>query len=259
MVAFWLLRWSRTQERAYDAEQTRRLQLLSGPGLIVYGLGITFAAVDWVMSLEPHWFSSIFGVIVAAGQMLTALAFCILALAWLARHEPLASVVTPEVWHDLGNLLLAFVMIWTYVSFSQFLLIWSANLPEETEWYERRAHGPWVIVVWLLVLFNFALPFFALLMRGVKREPRRLAIVAGSVVALGLVHQFWLVAPAVPAAPHGDHATAAHSSPWPWLWLDAAAVCAVGGAWVGSFVRRLDAHSLLPYPEPEALAEVHHG
>jgi hypothetical protein len=259
-VGYLLLRWSHAQEPTYDPQRAHRLQLLSGPGLIVYGLGVTFAAIDWVMSLDPHWFSSIFGVIVAVGQMLSAFAFSILVLAWLARHEPLASLLTPQVWHDLGNLLLAFVMIWTYVSFSQFLLIWSGNLPEEIEWYEHRAHGPWLVIVWLLVLFNFALPFFALLMRGVKREPRRLALVAGSVVALSLVHQYWLVTPSVHPGGAGHLGTMRiFPSPLVWLWLDAAAVGAIGAAWLALYVRRLDAYSLLPYPEPETAAEVSHG
>ncbi|MCI0684612.1 MAG: hypothetical protein L0Y71_21085 [Gemmataceae bacterium] len=258
-VALALLRWSHAQEDAADPVLTRRMQLISGPGLAAYGLGITFAAVDWVMSLEPHWFSSIFGFIVAAGQGLTALAFGILALGWLARRPPLAEIVTPDVWHDLGNLLLAFVMVWTYVSFSQYLLIWSGNLPEEITWYEHRSHGGWGVLGGLLIVCNFALPFLALLMRGVKRHPRRLSQVAAAVVVFGAVHQIWLIVPSFGSA-HSEQG----SQPWSdhplvWSWLIAAALAAVGGLWGWVFVRRLAAWPLVPRPEPAIVGEPHHA
>jgi hypothetical protein len=256
-VAFLLNRWSHAQEAGPDPELARRSQALSGPGLLVYGLGVTFASIDWVMSLDPHWHSTIFGVLLAVSQGLPALAFAILVLALLARRGPLADFVTPGLWHDLGNLLLAFVMIFSYISFSQFLLIWSGNLPEEITWYRDRAHGGWEVVAWLIALFSFAVPFFALLMRGVKRDPRRLVYVAAVVFVMGVVNQLWLVAPTFEA--HSGAAHGSHADHWPWLWLDAAALCAVGGLWLALFFRALRARPLLPRPEPIWEEAEHHG
>jgi hypothetical protein len=259
LVAFLLVRGSHNLERSYDPARARRVQLLSGPGLIVYGLGITFAAVDWVMSLEPHWFSSIFGVIVGVSHVLSALAFCILVLRLLAEREPVASVVTVDLWHDLGNLLLAFVMIWTYVSFSQFLLIWSGNLPEEITWYLHRSEGPWGVIAWILVLGVFVVPFLALLMRDIKRHPRRLAGIAAAILAFLVVHQYWLVAPSFAAMDHEFAPDEHHAAPWLWAWLDLAAWAAVGAAWLLYFLWRLDAWPLTPRPDPVPAEELQHA
>jgi hypothetical protein len=243
VVALLLVRWSEAHERNRDAASARRLQLLSGPGLIVYGLCMTFASVDWIMSLEPHWFSSIFGVIVAASQILSAFAFCILVLFYQTSAAPGGTAPPVDLWHDLGNLLLAFVMIWTYVSFSQFLLIWSGNLPEEIAWYGHRAQGAWAAVVWLLVLFNFTLPFLALLMRGVKRQPNRLSMVAACVLFFSVVNLYWLVAPSFGA--HGAEDDADSRTPW-WagIWLDLASLGAIGGVWLLVFGRNLQRRPL---------------
>jgi hypothetical protein len=138
LLAWQLHRWSQQQDRSQDPALVDRLRRLSGPGLAVYGLTITFAAVDWVMSLDPHWFSSIFGVLVAASEALSALAFAIIVLAWLAAYPPLSTVVTRQHFGDLGNLLLAAVLFWAYIAFAQFVIIWSGNLPEEP----AQAPGP---------------------------------------------------------------------------------------------------------------------
>ncbi len=132
------------------------MQMLSGGGLVAYGLTITFASFDWVMSLDPHWFSTIYGVLFIGGQGLTALAFLVIALAWLSRREPLNTIVVPAHFHDLGNLMLAFVMLWAYFSFSQYLIIYSGNLPEEITWYTRRLFTGWRVIGIGLVVFHFA-------------------------------------------------------------------------------------------------------
>src|SRR5581483_3397451 len=155
----------------------------SGPGLVLYGGAMTFAAIDWLMSLAPTWYSTLFGVLVVMGQTLPALAFAIAAAYWLLDNkEPNAAELDREVWNDLGNLLLAAVMLWTYMAFSQLLLIWIGNLPEEIPWYYKRSHGGWEYVGWLLGLCYFALPFLLLLGRVNKRDPRRLQRIAGLLV-----------------------------------------------------------------------------
>src|SRR5256885_282631 len=119
------------------------MQVLSGGGLVAYGLTITFASFDWLMSLEPHWFSTIYGVLIMGGQALAGMAFSIVVVQWLSRRPPLSELIAPDHFHDLGNLLLAFVMLWAYFSFSQYLIIWSGNLPEEAEWYRHRLGSTW--------------------------------------------------------------------------------------------------------------------
>src|SRR5262249_35884730 len=177
--AFFLNRWSLEQDRTGDPRLPRRFRLLSSWGLAAYGLTITFASIDWVMSLEPHWYSTIYGALFAVGQVLEALAFALAVVVLLTSAPPLRGVVSPLVLRDLGNLLLAFVMLWAYMAFSQYLLIWSGNLPEEAAWYARRAEGGWQGVVWVLGLFQFAMPFLLLLSRDVKDHGWRLLVVAG--------------------------------------------------------------------------------
>ncbi|TMA82880.1 MAG: hypothetical protein E6J77_15170, partial [Deltaproteobacteria bacterium] len=145
-VAAVLRRWS-----PEDAAPPRRLRVLAGPGLAVYGLTMTFAAIDWVMSLEPHWFSTVYGMMFATGQVLAGFAFVIAVTTLLARRAPLAGLVAPNHFTDLGNLLLAFVMLWAYLAFAQYLLIWAGNLPEEIPWYLRRQQGGWAAVAVALI------------------------------------------------------------------------------------------------------------
>jgi hypothetical protein len=251
-----LHRWSVALEERYDPEVARRAQVFSGPGLLLYGLTLTFAAIDWIMSLEPFWNSSIFGAMIAAAQILPALAFAIVVLAWLdaTRKPDLADVPTPALWGDLGNLMLAFVMIWAYMTYSQFFLIWSGNLPEEITWYTNRDRGGWQVLAWGLIIVYFGLPFVLLLSRGLKRDPRTLVWPAGAVLVMHCVYQFWLIVPAqahIPGLHHEPHFTV--------HWLDLAALVGLGGVWLALFLWRLQSRPLLPLNDP-ALQEVpHHG
>jgi hypothetical protein len=250
-LAFLLNRWSRQQEQEPDPMVLRtrqgRLGVLSGGGLIVYGLTMTFAAVDWIMSLQPQWFSTIFGFIVLTGQLLMALAFAILVTSWLARDEPYASVASSELWHDLGNLLLAFVTLWAYMAFSQLLITWSGDLPEEIHWYLHRAHGGWNWVGIALVLVHFAVPFFLLLSRRITRQRRSLTAVAGVVFGAHLVDVFWLVMPAFFPGRLQVH------------WLDVLAPIGLGGLWLAAFLWQLQRRSPLPWHEPGLQEAVPHG
>ena len=246
VFAHFLNRWSRQQaERPGDWVVTRRLQKISGPGLLAFALTVTFAAFDWMMSLDPAWFSTIYGMLIATGQMLTAFAFVCLVLSKLAERKPLSGVITADHFHDLGTLMFAFVMLWAYVSLSQFLIIWSGNLPEETPWYIKRTHHGWGGVAMLLVLFQFALPFLLLLSRSIKRVPQRLAKMAILVLVMRLVDLFWLIAPEL--HPHGFHLS----------WLDLVAPIGIGGIWVSVFLWQLGRRPLLPVnvPEQEELPE----
>lgn len=223
-------RWVETRDEG-TADKARRL---SAVGLVLMGLTISFAAMDWVMSLEPHWYSSIFGMLFGTAVVLPAYAFGILVLAWRNR-EPAAGVVQPDTWNDLGNLLLAVVMIWAYMAYSQFFLIWSGNLPEEITWYMQRGEGIWRWLSVAMILFYFLLPFMLLLVRDLKRDPRRLGIVATLIVGMHFVHHYWLVKPAF----LGHHASG-HASFFEGMhWLDPLAFLAVGGLWGAVFINRL--------------------
>jgi hypothetical protein len=233
ILAYLLDRWSREQERAGGPDIDRRFRLLSAPGLVAYGLTITFAAVDWIMALQPQWYSTIFSVLLAVGQILSALAFGIVVLA-LLRHRPaLAEVTGPDTLNDLGNLLLTFVILWTYMAFAQFMLIWVGNLPEEIVWYLPRTRDGWQWVALAIVLFHFLVPFLLLLSRDIKKNPRTLAAVAGGLLFLQLVQLYWQVLPAFPDTMLYEH------------WMDFVAPLGVGGLWLAEYLRQLKQRPLV--------------
>jgi hypothetical protein len=233
-----LVTWSLQQDRTGDGTLTLRLQKLSGPGLVLYGLTVSFAVIDWMMSLEPKWYSTIFGMIFMVSFGLAAMALAILATRFLETEKPLAQVVSPDRWHDLGNLLLALVMFWAYLNFSQFLLIWSENFAEEIPWYLHRIGGGWEWIAIALILFQFALPFVLLLSRNTKRNSRTLSAVAGAILFMHWLDILWMVAPSFYPARFHIH------------WLDIAAPVAIGGLWLAAFIGYLKARSLLPLHDP---------
>ncbi len=245
---YFLNRWSREQDEAPKRGLTRRLALLSSAGLVAYGLTITFFSIDWVMSLEPHWYSTMYGVLFIAGQSLSGLAFIIALTVILARFAPLSGFVNPGHFHDLGKLMLAFVMFWAYVSFSQYLIIWSGNLPEEIPWYLRRLNGGWGWVGIAIVLLHFLLPFVLLLPASANRNPRILVGVAGLVVCMRLVDVFWYIRPATSPPRH----LTLH-------WMDLAAPVGVLGLWLFLFLGQLLRRPLLPVNDPEFREALEHG
>ena len=243
ILAFFLCRWSIEQDSKPSDRIVTRLQFLARGGLCIYALTMTFGAFDWAMSITPHWYSHIYGVIVIGGQILTSMAFAITVLAMYAEREPFADFVTADRFHDLGKLLLAFIMLWAYFALSQYLIIWSANLPEETPWYLARLNGGWEYVGGALILFHFALPFVVLLSRSVKRKPAMLARVTAAFLVLRFVDLYWLVAPGFSPGHLAFH------------WLDVTTMAAIGGVWIGLFVRQLDGRPLLPVGDPAFLGE----
>ncbi len=239
-VATFLNRWSMEQDRSADPRVTFRMELLSRGGLVAVGLTMTFASFDWIMSLEPDWFSTIYGVLTIGGQLVSGMAFTI-AIAALLMNDgrgPLGKVMAREQFHDLGKLLLAFIMLWTYFMLSQFLIIWAGNLPEEIPWYLNRTQGGWLIVAVLLILTYFVMPFLILLSRDLKRRPRSLATLAVGVIVAGIIETFWMVAPAF----HPGHLTI--------NWMDLAMLVGVGGIWLSFFVWQLKGRSLVAIHDP---------
>ncbi len=254
IVLAWLLnRWSLEQDRDHVESATRKMQMLSGAGLVVYGLTITFASVDWVMSINPHWFSTIYGFLFMGGQALAALAFTVVVAAILSRRRPMEGVYNVGHFHDLGKLMLAFVMLWAYFNFSQYLIIYSGNLAEEVPYYLARTTAGWQYLALLLVAFHFALPFALLLSRDLKRSANRLLTVALGVLLMRLVDLFFLITPDF--APDGTNlhlATGgeAHGTQLFAHWLDLAAPIGIGGIWLWLFLTQLAKRPLLPIRDP---------
>jgi hypothetical protein len=239
VLSYFLNAWSLQQDASGDPRIARRMQVLSAAGLVGYGLTITFASFDWLMSLEPHWFSTIYGVLIMGGQGLSALAFLIAVIVWLSRRPPLQGIVMPAHFHDLGNLLLAFVMLWAYFSFSQYLIIWSGNLPEEIAWYLHRLQTGWRALALMLVVFHFALPFVLLLSRTVKREASIIVKVAVAMLMARLVDLFWLIAPEF----HREGISVS--------WLDIVVPLSLGSFWLGCFIWQLRGRAILPVHDPQ--------
>ncbi len=237
-MAFLLARWSRRVDETGDPELVVRMEQLSGPGLVIYSLTMTFAGVDWAMSLEPEWYSTIFGMLFLVGQVLSALCFAVIVMCILADRKPLAEVVTPKQFHDLGNLLLTFVMLWAYIAFSQFLIIWSGNIPEEAIWYQHRLHGGWQWVGLTLITLHFGVPFMILLQSRAKKRAGVLSKIAIGLLVLRLVDLFWIVSPALHTKGLSIH------------WLDLVTPAAIGGLWVAAFAWQLKGAALLPMRDP---------
>jgi len=248
-LAFFLNKWSLAQDRTADNTYTKKMRLLSGPGMVVLIFSVTFASVDWYMSLEPEWFSTIYGFIFVAAWSLSALAFVIAMMARLAREEPMRRIVAPLHFHDLGKLLLALVMLWAYFAFSQFLIIWSGNLPEEIVYYLGRTQTAWGALIIAIGILHFAAPFLFLLSRGLKRDPGKLVMVALLILVMRAVDLLWVLVPAFKTR---------H-----WILLDVFALVGFGGLWLAFFTWQLGKRPLIPINDPQfesTLEQMHsHG
>jgi hypothetical protein len=243
--AVWLLlmwgfnAWSRRQDLDRDDRSLRRrLKMVAGPGIILYVFAMSFAAIDWVMSLSPHWASTIYGFLYVAGQLISSMSLMICVVVLLSRTPVFASVLRPRHLHDLGKLLLAFIMLWAYFSFSQLLIIWSGNAPEEISFYRSRLYGEWGYVSVIILIFHFFVPFFLLLSRDLKRNPSLITKVAAWMILMRFVDLYWLTRPEF--TPNAI----------PSLW-DLGAVLALGGLWLFYFAWQLQKMPLLPLGEPK--------
>lgn len=223
VMAYRLNRWSLRSDFAGPALARRR----SAPGLVVYSLTLSFAVLDWMMSLEPHWYSTIYEAMVIIGQMLSAFAFVTFGLRCLQNQPPDQGTQSVKPYWDLGNMLLAFVMFWAYMSFSQYLIIWSGNLPVEIAWYLPRQRGGWFWMAMALIVFQFIMPFLILLGRRNKQRLDRLVWVAITILGMAVICNYWLIQPAFfPGRLHVH-------------WLDLAAFAALGGFWLAIFITQL--------------------
>jgi hypothetical protein len=265
---------SRKQDETGDPQITRRMQNLAPVGLMLFALSLTFAAFDWLMSLDPHWFSTIFGVYYFAGTVLCIYAVLILATMALKKTGQLGEAVTTEHFHDMGKMLFAFTVFWTYIAFSQYMLIWYANIPEETAWYHMRLQGSWKTLSIVLSLGHFVVPFFFLMSRHIKRRNLTLAVGAIWMLLMHLLDMFYLVMPGfqnghgggghgaeagahgAEAAAHGaEHAAeavahAAHVASVHVGLIDLLTVIGIGGLWVAAFSWILGRQALVPTKDP---------
>jgi hypothetical protein len=249
-IATLLNKWSRQQD-AGDVAVNQRIQRLSGAGLVFYALAVTFAGIDWIMALNPHWYSTLFGFLMMGGQGLAALAFTILIAAFLFKREPMSDLLKPHHFHDLGKLMFAFVMLWAYFNFSQYLLTFAANLVEEIPYMITRTSHGWQYLAVFLVAFHFFVPWFLLLSRNLKRTPHRLVVVAAWILFMRFTDIFMLVSPEFDAAGPNLHlATGEHASHVFIHWLDLAAPLAIGGLWLWMFFTELRQRPLLAAGDP---------
>ena len=250
VIAWTLSRWSRQQDEG-DMSVNLKLQYLSGGGIVFYTLTATLASVDWLMSLNPHWYSTLFGFLFVGGQGLSALAFTIIISTFLVRRAPMASLFKPSHFHDLGKLSLAFVMLWAYFNFSQYLLIYAANLLEEIPYFIARITHGWQYLAIFLVVFHFAVPFSLLLSRDNKRMPHRLVWVALAILVARYIDLIMLETPEFNAAGVNLHMEAGeHEGGFYLHWLDLAAPLAVGGLWAWMFFTQLAQRPLLAFGDP---------
>jgi hypothetical protein len=239
-MAYFLNRWS-TEQDTIAGQSTLRFRALSGIGLVIYSLTISFAVIDWVMSLQARWISTIYGLIFIAGEALSAFCFCVVIETILGKRKPMSEYLTDTEVHDHGKFMLVFVMVWTYFNFSQWLIIWAGNLPEEIRWFVPRVNGGWGHVALFLVVFQFAVPFALLLSRQLKREARTLVRLASWILFMRMVDIFWHVEPAnFPAAFHLS-------------WLHFTIIAGIGGLWMAYFFHNLRSRPLLPVNAPQTL------
>jgi len=225
-------------DRTGDPALFRRIKARSAPALLVFVLTTTYAFIDWIMSLEPDWYSTIYAWMYTVGQVLLTFSFLVAVLVLLSKREPFASFLTRQHYHDIGNLMLAFTMLWAYMSFAQFLIIWAENLPDEIPWYVRRFSGGWGYIAWTISIFHFFVPFFLLLLRFVKKNPTRLRTLALWIIAMKILDVFWMVEPAF--RQRGLEV----------YWTDLVALIGLGGIWLAVFIWNLKARPLLASHDP---------
>ena len=244
LLSYLLSHWSRQTDRAGAADNTERFKAVAGPGLILYGFTISFAAIDWVMSLDPSWISTIFGLVILIGEVLSAMCFAVVVERILFNYKPMSEMLSPDFVHDHGKWMLTFVMVWAYFNYSQWLIIWAGNLPSEITYYMRRLNGGWGYVGLFIIIFHFAIPFGTLLSRPFKRNIRKLVWLAVWLMLMRYLDLFWIIEPNFSTT---FHVTVA----------DIVVPIAIGGFWLAYFFRNLGSLPLLPLYDPSAGEVLH--
>jgi hypothetical protein len=239
VLSFLLSYWSKQTDKAGAPDNSGRFKAVSGPGLILYGFTISFAAIDWIMSLDPSWISTIFGLIILIGEVLSAMCFAVVVERILFNYKPMSDMLKPDFVHDHGKWMLAFLMVWAYFNFSQWLIIWAGNLPSEITFYLRRIDGGWGSIGLFLALFGFAVPFAVLLSRPFKRNIRRLVWLAIWLLLVRYLDLFWIIEPNF-------------SKTITLTLADIVVPIAIGGIWLWYFFRNLGALPLLPAYDTDA-------
>jgi hypothetical protein len=249
-IAYTLTAWSKRQDEG-DMSVNLKIQRLSGFGIVFYALTITFAGIDWIMSLNPHWYSTLFGFLMMGGQGLTTLAFTIIISRYLSQRPPMQELLKPAHFHDLGKLSLAFTMLWAYFNFSQFLLTYAANLVEEVPYFLARLDHGWQYLAIFLIVFHFFVPFFLLLSRDNKRASSRLVMIAAWIIFVRYVDIYMLVTPEFGSDGANLHMVRGeHASHFFVSWLDLAAPLAIGGLWMWMFATQLLQRPMLAFRDP---------
>src|ERR1035438_8420018 len=248
VLSFLLSKWSKETDRPGAPDHSGRFKAVSGPGLILYGFTISFATIDWVMSLDPSWISTIFGLVILIGEVLSAMCFAVVVERILFDYKPMSEMLKPDFVHDHGKWMLTFVMVWAYFNYSQWLIIWAGNLPSEITYYLRRLNGGWGYVGLFIVIFHFAIPFGTLLSRSFKRNIRKLVWLAVWLMLMRYLDLFWIIEPNF-------------SKTFTVTIADVVVPVAIGGFWLAYFFRNLGSLPLLPAYDPsagEVLEPAHH-
>jgi hypothetical protein len=238
MLTYFFTRWSAEQDEPGNRSH-KRSSTLAGPGALLFGFTLTFAAVDWVMSLSYGWTSTIYGLIFLIGQLLSAVCFATVMAVILSRYEPMKSILNIDHLHDYGKWMLAFTMVWAYFSFSQWVIMWAGNLPEEIIWYRMRLHGGWQYFALFLPILNFFVPFVILLSAQIKKEKGRIVWIAAFLLGTRFYDLYWLIMP-----------NFENKSGFYFHWLNLVVPVAMGGFWLALFCRNLQGQPLLPLYAP---------
>ena len=237
-LAHFLYKTSVQQDKEFRVEQIKRLRTLSAPGIVLFALSITFASFDWLMSLDPHWYSTIFGVYIFAGSFLSATAFLVIVAQSLRKRGYLKTTITTEHFHDLGKFLFAFTIFWGYMAFSQYFLIWYANIPEETIWYMHRWEGSWKVITLLLVVGHFLIPFMGLMTRASKRNLTYMKFMSFWILLMHYIDLYWIIMPI--RYEHGIHPS----------WMDLATMIGVGGVFIWYLWSKFWGQAMVPVNDP---------
>lgn len=249
-IAYW--RWSTAQDTSSDpVSYTHKMRWFAPLTIVLFALTLTFgAAIDWVMSLDPHWFSTVFGVYYFAGCVVSVYAFLSLAVILLHRAGYLRGVVTAEHFHDYGKMMFAFTVFWAYIGFAQYMLIWYASIPEETHWYSYRGQGQWLTLSIVLVFVRFVFPFIGLMSRKIKRNPTTLAFWAIWLLVAQFIDIFWLVHPVLANQHHEPNIHIGLA--------DVTTFVGIGGIVLAVFTWACGRFALVPVKDPRLLESIHH-